>query len=198
MALARARQALRDFVVLGLHTNATYLLRVLSHPDVEAGDLHTNWLAAHHDALTSDPSEHASRAPPPRVAARHRQLPRDQQRSGAVNGPDQPATRRGARSEAGVAEWSVDRQADGTWRVAWPDGAPRRARRGHRRGGRGVGAPRRRGGRGRRPRGAGAGAQRRQGRATLEAPMPAAGDGRARWPSATWWRPAPPCCCSRR
>lgn len=26
-----------------------------------------------------------------------------------------------------MAEWSVERQADGTWRVAWPEGAPRRA-----------------------------------------------------------------------
>jgi len=85
LALARARQALRDYVVLGLHTNASYLLRVLSHPDVEAGHLHTHWLAAHHEALTRAPSEH-ERAAAAAVAASHRQLSQDQQRSAVVDG----------------------------------------------------------------------------------------------------------------
>ena len=52
-ALARARQALRDFVVLGLRTNVPYLLRVLSHADVEAGAIHTGWLAQQHESLTA-------------------------------------------------------------------------------------------------------------------------------------------------
>jgi acetyl/propionyl-CoA carboxylase alpha subunit len=86
------RQALRDFVILGLHTNASYLLRVLSHPDVAAGAIHTGWLAAHHDALV---------APPPAdivdaaalVVARHRRLSPDRQRGAAAapasaTGPD--------------------------------------------------------------------------------------------------------------
>ena len=78
-ALARARQALRDFVVLGLHTNAPYLLRVLSHADIEAGAMHTGWLAQQHESLTAPASE-ATLAAASAVAARHRQLPIDQQR----------------------------------------------------------------------------------------------------------------------
>ena len=66
-ALARARQALRDFVLLGLQTNVPYLLRVLSHADVEAGHIHTGWLAARHDELTAP----LSRDGPGRGQSRH-------------------------------------------------------------------------------------------------------------------------------
>jgi acetyl/propionyl-CoA carboxylase alpha subunit len=58
MALARARAALHAYVVLGLSTNVPYLLRVLSHPDVEAGRVHTGWLAEQHDRLVAAPAEH--------------------------------------------------------------------------------------------------------------------------------------------
>ncbi|HTV01805.1 MAG TPA: hypothetical protein VMF13_14755, partial [Luteitalea sp.] len=51
MALARARAALRRYVILGLHTNVSYLLRVLGHAEVQAGTMHTGWLATHHDTL---------------------------------------------------------------------------------------------------------------------------------------------------
>jgi len=57
-ALARMRQALRSFVVLGVSTNVDYLQRVLSHPDVERGMTHTAWLDAHpelaHEAAAAD------------------------------------------------------------------------------------------------------------------------------------------------
>ena len=82
-ALARACQALRDFVVLGLQTNAPYLLRVLSHADIEAGAMHTGWLAQHHDSLTGPVSE-VAQAAAAAVARAHRQLPLDQQRGGAT------------------------------------------------------------------------------------------------------------------
>jgi acetyl-CoA/propionyl-CoA carboxylase biotin carboxyl carrier protein len=44
-AIARARQALHDFVILGCRTNAAFLSRLLCDPDVEAGRLHTGLLA---------------------------------------------------------------------------------------------------------------------------------------------------------
>ena len=62
MALARARSALRAYFVLGLATNVHYLLRVLGHPDVEAGRVHTAWLAEHHDALVAVPPVHVVEA----------------------------------------------------------------------------------------------------------------------------------------
>jgi acetyl-CoA/propionyl-CoA carboxylase biotin carboxyl carrier protein len=90
-ALARARQALRDMVLLGLHTNVSYLLRVLSHADVEAGRMHTGWLAMRHDELTAPPSRDILTAAHA-VATRHRQLPADQQR-----GRGQPSSARADR-----------------------------------------------------------------------------------------------------
>lgn len=78
LALARARHALQDVVLLGLQTNVPYLRRVLGHPDVEAGAIHTGWLAAHHDALVESPSA-ATLAAARAVAAAHRRLPPGQQ-----------------------------------------------------------------------------------------------------------------------
>jgi acetyl-CoA/propionyl-CoA carboxylase biotin carboxyl carrier protein len=82
-ALARARQMLRDVVVLGLHTNAPYLLRVLGHADIEAATMHTGWLAQHHEALTAPPSASIVEAAVA-VARAMRQLPIDQQRGAAT------------------------------------------------------------------------------------------------------------------
>lgn len=90
-ALARARQALRDFVILGLQTNTSYLLRVLADPDVEAATTHTGWLALRHDALTPPPLA-CDVAAANLVAARHRQLPPDQQR-GRGSSASAPAER---------------------------------------------------------------------------------------------------------
>jgi acetyl/propionyl-CoA carboxylase alpha subunit len=44
-ALALARQALSEFVLLGCRTNAAFLTRLLDDPDVKAGDLHTGLVA---------------------------------------------------------------------------------------------------------------------------------------------------------
>ncbi|MGV3516080.1 acetyl-CoA carboxylase biotin carboxylase subunit [Luteitalea sp.] len=83
LALARAAQALREFVLLGLHTNIPYLVRVLGHPDVQAGRIDTGWLAAHHDLLVAPPSAD-DLAALAAVAAQHRRLPRGEQRGGPI------------------------------------------------------------------------------------------------------------------
>ena len=85
-ALARMRQALREFVILGLHTNAPYLLRVLEQPDVMAGAMHTGWLAAHHDRLVAPPPDDVLEAAA-LVAAAHRRLPPDRQRGARTTVP---------------------------------------------------------------------------------------------------------------
>jgi acetyl-CoA carboxylase biotin carboxylase subunit len=50
-ALTRAREALRQFAVLGIQTNIPYLLAVLGQPAVEAGDVDTGWLDRETPAL---------------------------------------------------------------------------------------------------------------------------------------------------
>ena len=47
VAIARARQGLRDTVMLGITTNAAYLERVLAHPAFAAGHTHTGFLSDH-------------------------------------------------------------------------------------------------------------------------------------------------------
>ena len=51
--------------------------------------MHTGWLAAHHDALTA-PVDAADLAMAVAVAARHRHLPPDQQRSHVASRRDVP------------------------------------------------------------------------------------------------------------
>ena len=46
-AIDRARNALRDYAVLGVTTNATFLDAVLAHPAFRAGDLHTGFIPEH-------------------------------------------------------------------------------------------------------------------------------------------------------
>ncbi len=46
-AIERARSALRDYAVLGVVTNAEYLLAVLDVPAFAAGDIHTGFLEEH-------------------------------------------------------------------------------------------------------------------------------------------------------
>jgi acetyl/propionyl-CoA carboxylase alpha subunit len=58
-ALDRMRHALSEFVVLGLHTNLTYLQRVMAHPDVAAAAIHTGWLGERHEELTAAPPDDA-------------------------------------------------------------------------------------------------------------------------------------------
>ncbi len=55
LALARMREALRSFVVLGVATNIDYLQRVLAHPDVQRGAVHTAWLDAHPELAQDEP-----------------------------------------------------------------------------------------------------------------------------------------------
>jgi acetyl/propionyl-CoA carboxylase alpha subunit len=45
--LARLERALREFSVLGVQTNISYLLAILRHPDFRAGNLSTEFLAEH-------------------------------------------------------------------------------------------------------------------------------------------------------
>jgi acetyl/propionyl-CoA carboxylase alpha subunit len=61
-AIDRAIAALNDMALLGVHTNADYLMRILDHAAFRAGDLHTGFLQQHAgelaapglDAATSD------------------------------------------------------------------------------------------------------------------------------------------------
>ena len=50
-AIARMRAALREFVVLGVHTNLAYLDRVLAHPAFAAGEIDTHFVAREQAAL---------------------------------------------------------------------------------------------------------------------------------------------------
>jgi acetyl/propionyl-CoA carboxylase alpha subunit len=52
-ALARAAAALRSFAILGIRTNVPFVLRLLEHPDVASGAVHTGLIAAHHATLTA-------------------------------------------------------------------------------------------------------------------------------------------------
>ncbi|WP_370067614.1 biotin carboxylase N-terminal domain-containing protein [Streptacidiphilus sp. MAP5-3] len=62
-ALRRLRAALADTVVLGVVTNAGYLRRLLSHPDVVAGRLDTG-LVERHPELTLVPSPESGQGDP--------------------------------------------------------------------------------------------------------------------------------------
>jgi acetyl/propionyl-CoA carboxylase alpha subunit len=57
--------ALREFPILGVVTNAAYLLEVLQHPRFVAGDLDTHLLSAEHEQLVSP-----LRREPPAIAVR--------------------------------------------------------------------------------------------------------------------------------
>jgi acetyl-CoA carboxylase biotin carboxylase subunit len=56
-AIARAASALRAFPVLGLRTNVSFLIRLLEHPDIRAGRMHTRFIEEHASELlmTADP-----------------------------------------------------------------------------------------------------------------------------------------------
>ena len=54
-ALARARAALADFPVLGVRTNGPFLLRLLAHPEFEAGRTHIGFVDEHRAALAAAP-----------------------------------------------------------------------------------------------------------------------------------------------
>jgi propionyl-CoA carboxylase alpha chain/3-methylcrotonyl-CoA carboxylase alpha subunit/acetyl-CoA/propionyl-CoA carboxylase biotin carboxyl carrier protein len=46
-AIARARQALSENVILGCTTNAAFLERILAHPDFRSGKVETGFIPAH-------------------------------------------------------------------------------------------------------------------------------------------------------
>lgn len=48
-AMARADQALANYILLGCQTNAAFLRRLLKHPAFVAGEIHTGFLDAHPD-----------------------------------------------------------------------------------------------------------------------------------------------------
>jgi acetyl-CoA/propionyl-CoA carboxylase biotin carboxyl carrier protein len=62
-AIARARQALRESVILGCATNSAFLERILAHPDFKAGRVETGFIPAHAAELATpalDPDERAA------------------------------------------------------------------------------------------------------------------------------------------
>ncbi|MCD1627659.1 ATP-grasp domain-containing protein [Seohaeicola saemankumensis] len=58
-AIARARQAVQNYVVLGVTTNTGYLDAILAHPDFAAGNVSTGFLAEQSETLTA-PAEDIS------------------------------------------------------------------------------------------------------------------------------------------
>ncbi len=46
-AMARARAALRRFPILGIRTNVPFLVRLLEHPDMRSGRIHTRFIEDH-------------------------------------------------------------------------------------------------------------------------------------------------------
>ncbi|MBB06083.1 MAG: biotin carboxylase, partial [Pseudooceanicola sp.] len=58
-AIARARQAVQAYVILGVTTNTDYLDAILAHPDFASGEVSTGFLAEQADVLTA-PGEDVS------------------------------------------------------------------------------------------------------------------------------------------
>lgn len=58
-AIARAREAVQNYVILGVTTNTGYLDAILAHPDFASGDVSTGFLAEQADTLTA-PGEDVS------------------------------------------------------------------------------------------------------------------------------------------
>jgi acetyl/propionyl-CoA carboxylase alpha subunit len=54
-AIARAISALRAFPVLGIRTNVPFLIRLLDHPEIRAGRLHTRFIEEHAGELLTSP-----------------------------------------------------------------------------------------------------------------------------------------------
>ena len=52
-ALARAAAALRSFPILGIRTNIPYLIRLLEHPDVRRGAVHTGFIGEQQASLAA-------------------------------------------------------------------------------------------------------------------------------------------------
>jgi 3-methylcrotonyl-CoA carboxylase alpha subunit len=54
-AMRRARRALDEFIILGIHTNIAFLAAVLRSDAFAAGRIHTRWVDAELDALSAPP-----------------------------------------------------------------------------------------------------------------------------------------------
>ncbi|XP_023592594.1 methylcrotonoyl-CoA carboxylase subunit alpha, mitochondrial isoform X1 [Trichechus manatus latirostris] len=50
-ALTKLRYSLRQYNIVGLHTNIDFLLSLSGHPDFEAGNVHTDFIPQHHTEL---------------------------------------------------------------------------------------------------------------------------------------------------
>ncbi|XP_006869876.1 PREDICTED: methylcrotonoyl-CoA carboxylase subunit alpha, mitochondrial [Chrysochloris asiatica] len=50
-ALTRLRYSLRQYNIVGLHTNIDFLLSLSGHPEFEAGNVHTDFIPQHHREL---------------------------------------------------------------------------------------------------------------------------------------------------
>ncbi|XP_030897005.1 methylcrotonoyl-CoA carboxylase subunit alpha, mitochondrial-like [Leptonychotes weddellii] len=50
-ALTKLRYSLRQYNIVGLHTNIDFLLSLSGHPEFEAGNVHTDFIAQHHKEL---------------------------------------------------------------------------------------------------------------------------------------------------
>ncbi|XP_037591459.1 methylcrotonoyl-CoA carboxylase subunit alpha, mitochondrial-like isoform X2 [Cebus imitator] len=50
-ALTKLRYSLRQYHIVGLHTNINFLLNLSGHPEFEAGNVHTDFIPQHHKEL---------------------------------------------------------------------------------------------------------------------------------------------------
>ncbi|KAK2090774.1 Methylcrotonoyl-CoA carboxylase subunit alpha, mitochondrial, partial [Saguinus oedipus] len=57
-ALTKLRYSLRQYHIVGLHTNINFLLNLSGHPEFEAGNVHTDFIPQHHKELL--PSQKAA------------------------------------------------------------------------------------------------------------------------------------------
>ena len=54
-AIARVVAALRSFPILGILTNVPFLIRLLQHPEIRAGRMHTRFIEEHASELLTSP-----------------------------------------------------------------------------------------------------------------------------------------------
>jgi 3-methylcrotonyl-CoA carboxylase alpha subunit len=127
-AIARMRQALRDFVVLGIHTNIPYLLRILEHSGFDRGDYDTRFL----DRETARVVAALAEVEPPAAAFAAAAAAADQSSGAAERGSGRdPWDKTGpggfsSHPPPGPIALAVDAGPAGTWRVTDAEGRTRR------------------------------------------------------------------------
>ncbi|MCK5058296.1 MAG: acetyl-CoA carboxylase biotin carboxylase subunit [Candidatus Aminicenantes bacterium] len=57
-AINRMLRALEEYYLLGIHTNISYLRKIISHPQFASGDYHTHFIANYQDQLSDSGSKH--------------------------------------------------------------------------------------------------------------------------------------------